>query len=321
MGRTRVRVAVATAITMVTAASIALSAGVVSSQAGTTESRAVNAVAGFAAPVTLSSTGDGIGSASSVRWIGGPTTGSPLGRSLTVHNGDLVITQAGTVIDGLDIRGFVDVKAPGVVIKNSVIRGRNAQTVRGLVAASSVGTVLEDTEIAADFPWAGFNGIQGSGFTLRRVNIHHVVDPVHITGSNVAIEDSWFHDNTHYEQDPLRNNTPTHDDSVQIQAGSNIRISGTYFAGAHNAAVQITQDAGIVSDVAFTGNFLDNGACTINVAEKGKGAIRGISMADNVFGLNSTISRCSVVSPTSTVITMTRNLFSDGQDAVVKRGA
>ena len=39
------------------------------------------------------------------------TTGVPAGTRLKVHRGDLVITKAGTHLDGLDIHGFVVVKA------------------------------------------------------------------------------------------------------------------------------------------------------------------------------------------------------------------
>jgi len=55
------------------------------------------------------------------------TTGVPSGTSLTRHDGDLTITEAGTVIDGLDIHGFVTVRAANVTIKNSIVRGGKAK--------------------------------------------------------------------------------------------------------------------------------------------------------------------------------------------------
>ena len=50
-------------------------------------------------------------------------TGVRPGTQLTVRQGDLVITTPGTVIDGWDIRGYVEIKASGVVIRNSILRG------------------------------------------------------------------------------------------------------------------------------------------------------------------------------------------------------
>src|SRR4029079_19514480 len=46
------------------------------------------------------------------------TTGVPARTQLTVHEGDIVVKKAGTVLDGLDIHGFVTIQAPNVTIKN-----------------------------------------------------------------------------------------------------------------------------------------------------------------------------------------------------------
>ena len=46
------------------------------------------------------------------------------GTKLTVHQGDLNVTTAGAVIDGLEIHGLLIISAPDVVIKNSRILGR-----------------------------------------------------------------------------------------------------------------------------------------------------------------------------------------------------
>ena len=51
------------------------------------------------------------------------TTGVPVGTALTVHQGDITVTQAGTVIDRLDVHGSIIVKANNVTIKRSFIRG------------------------------------------------------------------------------------------------------------------------------------------------------------------------------------------------------
>ena len=244
---------------------------------------------------------------------------------LTVHDGDLTITTPGTVIDSMDIRGFVRVKATDVTIKNSIIRGKAGLTsYMSLIQSSDLarGLIVQDSELVAAHPSPYVDGIVGKGFTLRRVNIHGVVDQVKITGDNVLVEDSWLHDSLYYLQDPNYNNTPTHDDNIQIQRGNNITIRNNVMEDAHNAGVMITQDSGDVANLTFTGNKADGGACTVNVAEKSYGPINGLTFTNNVFGLNTRISRCAMLMPstTSSISTVAGNTFTDGTVASVSRG-
>src|SRR5689334_3787651 len=52
-------------------------------------------------------------------WPDAKTTGVPAGKTLRTHTGDLVITTAGTVIDGLLVTGSIIVQAPDVTIRNT----------------------------------------------------------------------------------------------------------------------------------------------------------------------------------------------------------
>ncbi|WP_149202341.1 right-handed parallel beta-helix repeat-containing protein [Actinotalea subterranea] len=258
--------------------------------------------------------------------VPGPTnTGVPAGTALRVHNGDLTITTPGTVIDGLDIRGFVRVKANDVTIRNTIVRGRPGLTgYMSLIqnADQANHLTIEDSELVAADPSFYIDGIVGKNFTLRRVNIHGVIDQVKITGNDVLVEDSWLHDSLYYLQDPNYNYTPTHDDNVQIQRGTNITIRNNTMEDAHNAGVQITQDSGVVGNVRFEGNRADGGACTINVAEKSYGPISGTVITDNVFGTGTRIARCAVLMPSTTTAlsNVTNNVYTDGVAVTVKRG-
>lgn len=46
-----------------------------------------------------------------------------LGRPLTVHEGSLTITEAGALVEGLDVRGDLIIDAPRVVIAYCAIAG------------------------------------------------------------------------------------------------------------------------------------------------------------------------------------------------------
>lgn len=249
-------------------------------------------------------------------------TGVPAGTKLTRHNGDLVITKAGTVIDGLDVYGTVSVRADNVVIKNTRIRGKVAAYNTPLVSMNKGNRNLRviDTTISPDKPSPNLYGIMGWEFTLERVNISKVVDSVHIYGSNVTIKSSWLHSNVHYAKDPNFGGTPTHDDGIQIQKGDNIRILGNRIEDAYNVTVMITQDMGRTSDVQLVGNWLDGAGCNLNIAEKGRGALQGLVAKDNTFGRNTRHQDCAMISPTSTKIAISGNVYTDGAAATVRKG-
>ncbi|AEE47164.1 right-handed parallel beta-helix repeat-containing protein [Cellulomonas fimi] len=250
------------------------------------------------------------------------TTGVPNGTKLTVHQGDLLVTTPGAVIDGLDVRGFVKVAAANVTIKNSIIRGAATSKQTALVtsASSTASVTVIDSELYNSAPGPWVDGVRGYNFKLVRVNLHDVIDMAHIYGDNVTIEASYLHDNLHYDVDPAQNNTPSHDDSIQIQKGNNIRIVGNSISGAYNTGIQFTQDQGLVSNVTVQKNFLDGGGCTVNLAEKGKGPFQGIAVKDNTFGRTTKHYNCAIISPVTTVIANSGNYFTDGVVATVRKG-
>jgi hypothetical protein len=252
---------------------------------------------------------------------GAGNTGVPAGTKLTVHNGDLNVTTAGTVIDGLDIRGLVKISAPNVTIKNSIVRGKALTGVAPLInnLSGQSGLKIVDTELKPSIASPYAMGIYGYNFTATRVNIHGVIDSVHLTGGNVSIDKSWLHDNLHYASDPNHGGSPSHDDSIQIQKGSNISITNSNISGSHSAGVMITQDTGKVSNFTFTGNYANGGSCTINIAEKSHGPLQGVKIADNTFGRDTKHSNCAVIAPTSTKIDMQRNVYVPDKTAVTVR--
>jgi hypothetical protein len=254
---------------------------------------------------------------------GSSNTGVPAGTTLTVHNGDLNVTAAGTVIDGMDIRGLVKISAPNVEIRNSIIRGRALTGVAPLInnLGGHAGLKIVDTELFPSIASPYAMGIYGYNFSATRVNIHGVIDSVHLTGGNVAIDQSWLHDNLHYASDPNHGGTPSHDDSVQIQRGSNISITNSHLSGSHSAAVMITQDTGAVSNFTFTGNYANGGGCTVNIAEKSHGPLQGVTIADNTFGRDTKHANCAVIAPTSTPISHARNYYvPDMASVAIRKG-
>jgi hypothetical protein len=250
------------------------------------------------------------------------SVGVPAGTQLTVHNGDLTVTQAGAVIDSVDIRGLLRIKAPNVTIKNSVIRGKELTGNMGLITndAGAYHFTLTDSTIAAAYPSPYVNGIIGHNFTVRRTEIRGVVDSVHITGSDVLVENSWVHNSLYFASDPTHNGGPSHADSFQIQAGSNITIRNNRIEGARSSAMQTTQDRGVISNLTVSGNWIDGGACSLNIASGSLGPIQGILVSKNTFGLSTSIARCAIIAKTTQPVTNTANVFTDGLAVTVSRG-
>ncbi|MDJ0349570.1 hypothetical protein [Cryobacterium sp. PH29-G1] len=252
----------------------------------------------------------------------GSNTGVPAGTALEVVNGDINVTTAGTVLNGLDVRGLVKISAPNVTIKNSIIRGRTMNGPGALInnLGGFSNLVITDTELFPTVASPDTNGIYGYNFTATRLNIHNVIDGIHVTGSNVLIEESWIHDHMHYTNDRNQGGSASHDDSIQIQAGNNVKVIGNRLTDSHSAAVQITQDTGKVSNFVFSGNYANNGACTVNIAEKSYGPLAGTVITDNEFGRDTKVANCAVIAKTTTKIDFQRNFYTDNTAVVIKKG-
>lgn len=251
------------------------------------------------------------------------STGVPDGVTLIPYEGDLVVTEAGAVVDGLDVHGTIVVRADDVTIRNTRVRGRPATHTTALVRMTDghANLTVESSELVPDDRSPYLYGVIGWSVTVDRVEIARVVDGVHIIGPDVTIRNSLIHDLNHYENDPNRHGGETHDDGVQIQVGTNVRILDNTITGGWNAAVQVTQDRGAVGDLHIRGNHLDGGMCTVNIAEKAYGPVAGVILTDNRFGRTTRLDDCAVISPTTTVLTARDNRFTDGRRIAIRPGA
>ena len=253
-----------------------------------------------------------------------PQVGVPEGTELTVHEGDLVITEPGTVIDSMEIRGLVKIKADDVTIRRSVITGSPIEDNFALITndLGEYSFTLEDSELRPSDPSPWINGITGSNFTVLRTEIADVVDQIHIVGDDVLVEDSWLHGNLYYEEDP-NNGREVHSDGIQIQGGSNLVFRGNWIEDATNAAVMSTQDRDQVADVTFERNRIDGGSCSVNIAmnRNQDRPTTGFNLSDNVFGTSQTIDRCAIIAPPQIEVGNENNRFTDGVEVTVKRGA
>ena len=241
---------------------------------------------------------------------------------ISIHEGDLTITATGTLLENVEVRGYLRIKAAGVTVRGCNIVGPKIPVyVMALVQCSSTGTIIEDMIIDAQTPSVYTDGIVGAGFILRRVIVTNVVDHVKITGNDVLIENCSLYGNFYSATTPWGSGD-THTDNVQIGKGNNIVIRETKLAGSRNACLMITQDNGPVSNVTVEHCDLSGGSFCVNFAEKAYGPIKGIHIIDNVFGMAFSGTKRGIISPLTTtgISEIARNTYPDGSAVTVARG-
>lgn len=210
-------------------------------------------------------------------WPDAASTGVPAGTVLR-PSGSITVTRAGTVLDSLLIDGCVDVKAADVTIRRSKIRcGRPTTAVRNI---SDGPLLIEDVEI--DGRGAVSAAVGFSNYTLRRVNIHNVIDGPRL-GSNTTVVDSYIHD--------LARIPNSHNDTLQTTGGRNIVIRHNtllpYRSATRdpmNAAFMLgTTSSPQLQDILVEDNYVNGGNYTFNIREDAQG-VANLVFRGNHFG-------------------------------------
>ena len=239
-------------------------------------------------------------------------TGVPAGVALTTVAQDVVVTKDGTAIDAEDIHGFLTIKASHVTVTRSVVRGSATSATTAIIRIDS-GTdiTIEDVEIAAASPSVDVDGLSGQNVVARRLNVHGGVDGMKL-GSNSTLECSYVHDLVSFASDPNQNGEATHNDAIQILAGTTIRIVANQLVAAmdQNSAIQITEDFGVVSDVRIESNWADGGGCTFNFSHKGQASLGDLHTKGNRFGRNSFYG-CPILKSTKTTLDSQADVWDD----------
>lgn len=84
------------------------------------------------------------------------------------RDGNVVVTKAGSVIDGQKIDGYLHIRANNVTVRNVTVRYAGSHSIR--IFDGVTGTVIEDSQIYCGS--AKTNGLVFGNYTARRVHIH-----------------------------------------------------------------------------------------------------------------------------------------------------
>jgi hypothetical protein len=213
------------------------------------------------------------------------STGLPDGVILTA-SGDVTVTQPGTVINALDVKGTIWVMADNVTIQNSRITSTDWTGI--WIKQGITGTVVKDSEILnVGSSQDGANGIVGSGTFLRN-NIHDVENGIIATGSSL-IQDNYIHD---MNAPNVRLGTSLggpHYDGIEIDGGVSdvvIRHNTVINENSWVSAVMINNDFGPVSNIQVDGNYLAGGGYTLysDGSFSSTDKISGVQFTNNELG-------------------------------------
>jgi nitrous oxidase accessory protein NosD len=278
------------------------------------------------------------------------TTGVPTDVTLTTYNGNMIITTPGTVLDSLDVFGFIQVRTANVTIRNCRVRGLGGGTNNtGLILATHSAVqnlVVQDCTLVPDTPSYWLDGIMGHDYTATRCNVYNLVDGfggynTYNPGGpiNVYLYSNYVHDLSYFSPDPNHpSDNQTHNDCFQPQGGSNIRVIGNNFQAFYstdptvgtqnqprpqaNSAIQYNANVGTITDCWVTNNWFDGGGITVNVATPSTDIGR---INNNQFGRNSYYqgsdgdTTYTVSMPSTTTCETIDNVYEDNGHAILVR--
>lgn len=195
------------------------------------------------------------------QYPGASCTGVPVGKKLTVVNGDISVNNANTIIDSKDIHGCVSVHASGVIIRNSKISCGDSYVIYSHTDYSGTGLLIEDSEVDC----LGTNGtaIGDTNITALRLNIHSCENGFDVDQA-LTVEDSYIHD--------LYTGGGAHSDGLQLTAiAHNITIKhNTILANGDTTSAIISPDTNI-SNILIQENLMAGGAYTLYCRQNGSG--------------------------------------------------
>ncbi len=205
----------------------------------------------------------------------------PVGLSdpsiLKVHEGTIEVTEDGTVIENLELRGTLRIEAEDVVVRNVWVY----TTAQWTVYVASGSATLERMEIGHP-DIIGERGIGGSNLRASGLDIHSVEDGIKL-GSNAHYTNVYVHDLDSAGDKP-------HFDAVQADGGAmgasvtDSVLSSIGPRGIGNAAVFLKTDLGPIADITIANSYLEGGNYMNSVRDGGNGDPTGVVFRDNRVG-------------------------------------
>jgi hypothetical protein len=164
-----------------------------------------------------------------------------------VPSGGIEVLHADTVIEGMDITGSIEIKAPRATVRNCRVRSADRFPVRVFPAGS---LVIEYTEIIGAFSCEA--AVAAGNCTARRLDIHGARDGFR-AGSHVIIEGCYIHD--------LAAHGGPRNNGIRLDSGRNVLIRNNTIEmpPGSSSAIMIATDSGPIDNVLIDGNIMNGG--------------------------------------------------------------
>jgi hypothetical protein len=250
-------------------------------------------------------------------WPGPGNTGPDLaqcpGGRLTPDGGSLgqtiEVTTANTVISCKNITGILNIEAPGVIVKNSVIEsnsgktGESANGTADIAVQDGASATIDQVRINGDDGVHACIWDQGTSMVVDAVDCHGVDDGIFswadssyssTTGDHFVIRNSYFHDFTTATSNG-------HEDGYQTEGASDGLIEHNTYRMTTDAdsAIGIWDSLRDSRDISVTDNLITGGGFAIYAEDYSPGGggpgdasaagafvITHITFTDNVFSTN-----------------------------------
>lgn len=198
-------------------------------------------------------------------------TGPRTNQALSVHVGNLVVTQPYTVVEGLEIRGslYIAASATGTVVRNVKVVWPDGQANPGdgvwaMVDSRAQDVTIEDCVVAgSDLVQTGIN--LGSGpSTVTRCEVTGVADGINVN-HDATVTDSYLH---HMSVGPSGD---WHTDTIQMNLGRNVVIRHNTIINEQiqTSAVGLWAELGAIDNVLVEDNLIGGGGFTIYATQVG----------------------------------------------------
>lgn len=240
-------------------------------------------------------------------------------------SGNVTVTSSGVTLDGLDIRGRVDVRAGSFTLKNSRIRcvGENDWCI-----ALPAHSAIRNSEIGggADGRTYGhavavWTGDSNAGNVIDGLLIHHQISGIRLDGGT-TVTNSWIRDLP--MGDPVKNlatgqvNYDDHSGGIMSTFGANVVLRGNRVEGGNTANVFVQHDVTDASAPTIS-NWLVENNDFVNVSKNGQVCSWGFRVESNgvtspVTVRNNTFTRGWQVTPYGVPSYTSRsgNVYTDG---------
>jgi hypothetical protein len=240
-------------------------------------------------------------------------------------SGNVTVTSSGVTLDGLDIRGRVDVRAGSFTLKNSRIRcvGENDWCI-----ALPAHSAIRNSEIGggADGRTYGhavavWTGDSNAGNVIDALLIHHQISGIRLDGGT-TVTNSWIRDLP--MGDPVKNlvtgqvNYDDHSGGIMSTFGANVVLRGNRIEGGNTANVFVQHDVTDASAPTIS-NWLVENNDFVNVSKNGQvcswgfrieptGVTSPVTVRNNTFTRGWQVTPYGVPSYTS----RSGNVYTDG---------